>query len=38
MNKYSETEMYLQVSDGKNDRVGEIDFVSVLVDGGCDQR
>lgn len=26
------------MSDGKNDRVGEVDFVRVLVDGSRDDR
>lgn len=31
-------ENYLQMSDGKNDRVREVDFVRVLVDGSRDNR
>lgn len=33
-----ETGNYLQMPDGKNHRVREVDFVRVLVDGGRDDR
>lgn len=26
------------MSDGKNDRIRQVDFIWVLVDGGCDNR
>lgn len=38
MHTQADTENYLEVSDGKNDRVREVDFVSILVDGGRDNR
>lgn len=30
--------IYLEMSDGEDDRLGQVDFVGVLVDGGCDHR
>lgn len=31
-------EGYLEMSDGKNDGVGEVDFIRILVDGRRDNR
>lgn len=38
IHKHADAQNYLQMSNGENDRVREVDFVRVLVDGGCDDR